>query len=120
MQSKARNVNAYVAEVPRERRAALKELRVLCARSLKSYKESMEYGMPVYKRGDGVEVAFASQKQYISLYVLRQDVLDRHRKALLGCTIGKGCIRYSNPAKIDFECIAALLRDLAQSKSEAC
>ena len=120
MQSKARNVNAYIAEVPQERRPALEKLRALCVRSLKGYTECMEYGMPAYKQGTRIEVAFASQKQYISFYVLRGDVLARHRKALLHCTIGKGCIRYSRPDKIDFDSLALLLQDVGASKSDPC
>jgi len=40
------------------------------------------------------EIAWASQKRYISLYVLRADVLDAHRGQLAGLDVGKGCIRY--------------------------
>lgn len=45
------------------------------------YEESMVYGMP-YSRDGTVEVAFASQKNDISLYVLKQEVFDNHRQAL--------------------------------------
>jgi uncharacterized protein YdhG (YjbR/CyaY superfamily) len=80
----------------------------------------MEYGVPAYKRNGVVEVAFASQKQYISLYVLKKDVLDRHRKALAGCSMGKGCIRFPKADRIDFTIVTALLRDTAKSKSTPC
>ena len=40
--------------------------------------------------GDGeVEVAFASQKSYISFYILKQEVLDKHRSALAGINLWK-------------------------------
>ncbi|HUM05061.1 MAG TPA: DUF1801 domain-containing protein [Terriglobales bacterium] len=120
MQSKAPKVSAYMAELPQERRVALAKLRALCRRSLKGCEECMAYGMPAYKSGTDVVVAFASQKQHISLYVLQYDVLNRHRKSLSGCTIGKGCIRYSRPEHIDFDSIADLLRDVAKSTSEPC
>jgi hypothetical protein len=44
----------------------------------------MDFGMPSYKRDGEVEIAFASQKKYISLYILREDVLDAHRDRLGG------------------------------------
>ncbi len=120
MQSKAPNVTAYLAEIPEERRAVVAKLRALCRRSLEGYQEGMEYGMPTYKRQGAVEVAFASQKQYVSLYVLKKDVLDRHRSALKSCRIGKGCIRFPRPDQMDFSLVEALLRDVAQAKSEPC
>jgi uncharacterized protein YdhG (YjbR/CyaY superfamily) len=66
-----------------------------------------------------VEASFASQKQYISLYGLKQDVVNESRAALKGCNIGKGCIRFSNPERIDFELVEKLLRRTAESASKA-
>ena len=93
MQSTAQDVTAYLEEVPIKRRAALERLRALCLETLDGYEEGMSYGMPSYMK-DGVgEVAWASQKQYISLYILKQGVVDAHRDALAGVSVGKGCIR---------------------------
>jgi uncharacterized protein YdhG (YjbR/CyaY superfamily) len=120
MQSKAPDVRSYLEQLPTERRIALEKLRQFCRRFLRGYEEGMDYGMPVYKRDGVVEIAFASQKQYISLYVLKHDVLDRHRKTLEGCRIGKGCIRFHKADQIDFDAVSALLRDTAKSKSASC
>ena len=120
MQSKARDVAGYLESLPDERRIALEKLRESCRQFLQGYEECMEYGMPAYKRGGVVEVAFASQKQYISLYMLKKDVVDRHRGALAGCRIGKGCIRFSKPDRIDFTVVSRLLQDMAKSKSAPC
>ncbi len=121
MQSKAENVDDYLKEVPDARREALAQLRKLCLETLDGYEESMEYGMPSYKQGSGeVEVAFASQKNYISLYILKEEVLNRHRESLAGLNMGKGCIRYSKPEKIDFKIVGELLADSRQSNSEIC
>ena len=122
MQSNAKDVDTYLEEVPQARQAALTRLRKLCREVLAGYEESMEYGMPGYKRSvDGeIEVAFASQKNYISFYIMRKDVLDKHRDLLAGLNLGKGCIRYSKPEKIDFDVVRQLLADSAQSKGEIC
>lgn len=121
MQSKAKNVDDYLKEVPEKRRKALEQLRILCQENLAGYEESMEYGMPSYKPvGGEVEVAFASQKSYISFYILKKDVLDRHRESLKGINVGKGCIRYTKPEKIDFEIVKELLVDSAQSDGDIC
>ncbi len=44
MQSTAKNVTAYLDEVPAARMAALAKLRDLCCTSLKGFEESMMYG----------------------------------------------------------------------------
>ena len=121
MQSDAKTVNEYLQEVPEERKAALKRLRELCLETLTGYEESMAYGMPSYAPvgGEG-EVAFASQKKYISLYILKQDVLDEFRDDLSGLSLGKGCIRYSKPEKIDFDIVRQLLRGTLESPGAVC
>ena len=121
MQSKAESVDQYLKEAPQERRESLNQLRKLCLENLVGYQESMQYGMPSYsKEGGEVEVAFASQKNYISLYILKQEVLEQHRQDLAHLNLGKGCIRYRKPGQIDFEIVEQLLKDSYQSNSEIC
>jgi len=120
MQSQGKDVNQYMQEVPAERLEALRVLREMCLTTLAGYEESMAYGMPSYTKGGTVEVAFASQKNYISLYILKEEVLNQHRPALEGLSLGKGCIRYSKPEKIDFEVVKQLLADTVISGVEIC
>jgi uncharacterized protein YdhG (YjbR/CyaY superfamily) len=118
--SKAPDVKTYVAQVPADRRGAMERLRKLCRQNLTGYQECMEYGMPAYKRNGAVEVAFASQKQYIALYVLNKDVLGEYRDSLSASSIGKGCIRFKKPDQIDFEVLKKLLRRASRAKSSPC
>jgi uncharacterized protein YdhG (YjbR/CyaY superfamily) len=120
MQRKVKDVRAYIANSPAERQPALKRLRSLCNGVLKGYSEEIDYGMPVYKRNGAAEVAFASQKQYISLYVLKTDVVNAHRDALSGCSVGKGCIRFRRPEQIDFDVVRSLLRGTVKSSAQPC
>lgn len=113
-------MSKYLESVPEERRGTLVALRDLCGEILTAFEESMDYGMPSYKRDGTVEVAFASQKNYISLYVLRQDVLDTHRDRLAGVKYGKGCIRYSSPEKVDLGVVKAMLEATAASRGPIC
>ena len=120
MTSKAASVASYLKEVPAERRPALQKLRRLCRQTLTGYRECMDYGLPGYKRAGSIEVSFASQKQYIALYVLKKDVVDEFRAALSAASIGKGCIRFSNPDQIDYEVLQRLLQRVAESTSAPC
>ena len=122
MQSTAKNVSDYLAEVPEARAAALAKLRDLCQVTLVDFEESMAYGMPSYSRAGIVEAAFASQKNYISLYILRTDVMDTYRDQLKGkgISLGKGCIRYSRPDRMDFNMIKLMLKATQESTGEVC
>src|SRR5690606_34885670 len=74
VQSNATDVDSYLAEVPEDRRGVLTRLRELCRAELTGFDEVMAYGMPAYVRGGGAAaIAFASQKQYISFYLMRCD-----------------------------------------------
>jgi uncharacterized protein YdhG (YjbR/CyaY superfamily) len=119
MQSNAESVDEYFTEVLKDRLEALKKIRNLCKTILKDYTESMEYGMPSYSKKE-VEIAFASQKNYIALYILKKDVLDKYRHHFSKSAIGKGCIRYTHHKKIDFNLIESMIKDSFASKGPIC
>jgi len=120
MISKARDVQSYVSEVPAERRRVIEKLRSLCRNTLEGYEECIEYGMPCYKRNGVLEVSFASQKQYIALYMLKKDVVDEFRSVLPAASIGKGCIRFKKPDAIDFDIVQKLLERNVESPTGPC
>ena len=109
MQSKAPSVIAYIAEAPEERQPALRKLRALYRKHFHGFTETMEYGMPCYRKGDAV-YAFASQKQYVAVY-LNTKVLAENREALRGVPKGKSCLRYASVEKMDFGLIARLVEE---------
>ncbi|MEV6780974.1 DUF1801 domain-containing protein [Streptomyces sp. NPDC051098] len=119
VQSAAENVDCYLAEVSEERKEAVTRLRELCRAELQGFSEVMAYGMPVYERDGTGEIAFASQKQYISVYVLRVDVREAFADRLAGHDMGKGCLRFRKPEKIDFELLRDMLRATAAGPSQA-
>ncbi|MET9606343.1 DUF1801 domain-containing protein [Streptomyces sp. NPDC006512] len=108
-------VDAYLAAVPDARRAALTRLRELCRTELTGFEEVIAYGMPAYVRaGEPVgEIAWANQKQYVSFYLLRTDVRDAFAERLAGHDMGKACLRFRRPDRIDFDLLRDLLRATA-------
>jgi len=101
-------VAAYIAAAHADWRPVLETIRSPCGPTLTGPTETVRYGMPSYVRDGAVEVAFADQKQYVSLYILREDVLDAHRAALVGLSVGKGCVRYRRPDQLS----ASVLQDM--------
>ncbi len=120
MQSDVANVDLYLEGVPAERRAVLTALRAVCVEELTGFEEAMRYGMPTYVRDGESEVGWASQKQYISLYVTRSDVLEPYRERLAHLDVGKGCIRYRKPAAVDLDLVRAMLAAVAATRGPIC
>ncbi|MFE5668632.1 iron chaperone [Streptomyces niveus] len=120
VQSKASDVDGYLTEVPEERRAVLDRVRQLCREELVGFDEVMAYGMPAYERDGACEIAFASQKQYISFYLMRSDVREAFGERLAGQDMGKGCLRFRKPERIDFDLLRDLLRATAAGPGPIC
>lgn len=121
VKSSVTTVDQYIAGAPEERRQALATLRELCLDELAGYEEGIDYGMPSYSRdGTTVEVSFASQKNYISLYILRTSVIKANAQLLNGLSVGKGCIRYRRVDQIDPGVVRKLLADSAADTGPVC
>ena len=77
----------------------------------------MQWGMPGYgPPGGDAKISFNSQVRHISLYI-GQAAIERHRASLKGVSIGKGCIRYPYPDRIDFDLIGTMLSDAFRAKN---
>ena len=120
MTSNAETVDEYICEAPGNRQDSLRKIRALCVRYLPDHAEDMSYKMPSYKRGGQVEVAFASQKQHICVYFLIHSVMLNKPERLDGINHGKGCIRFSNPDKVNYELLTVLLEETALSSDAIC
>lgn len=113
--SAAATVDEYLAELPDDRREVVTAIRDVMRAELTDFREVMAYGMPCYEHEGVTEVGFASQKRYISVYLLRTDLKEAFAERLAGHDMGKGCLRFSSPAKVDLD----LVRDLARATAAA-
>jgi uncharacterized protein YdhG (YjbR/CyaY superfamily) len=120
VRSDASTVEEYIADAPAERRDALELLRQLCREELNGFDEEMAYGMPSYLRDGVAEVGFASQKAYISLYILRRDAFDAGTERLAGLSLGKGCVRFARPEQVDPVLVRDLLKAAATDSGPLC
>jgi hypothetical protein len=59
----------------------------------------MVCGMASYVRNGEVEAALATQKQYLSLYTVRTEVLNAHRDQLTGLDVTMGASDIAGPAR---------------------
>ncbi len=139
MQSKATTVTQYLSELPEDRRAALKVVRAVILKNLdKDYEEGMSYGMigyhvphRVYPAGYHCNpkqplpfAALASQKNYMSLYLMsaygEADGWETFRKewAKTGkkLDMGQCCIRFRKVDDLALDVIADTIRRVPAKK----
>ncbi|MCI4336688.1 MAG: DUF1801 domain-containing protein [Thermoplasmata archaeon] len=113
VRSKAATVDAYLAELPKDERAALERLRDLVQRAVPGAHERIEYGMPYYRWPGGGSLGFASQRRHLSVYIGAQ-VLLQHAAAVARFSAGKGCLRFPSAAAVDWPLVETLIRAAAQ------
>ncbi len=132
MQSDAKTPDAYVAELPQERKEPVSKLRKIINDNLpKGFEETMNYGMigyvvphSIYPDGYHCDpkqplpfMALASQKNYIAVYhsgvyadpKLAKWFKDEYAKAAkYKLDMGKSCIRFKRMDDIPFDLIGEL------------
>lgn len=133
MQSKAQSVDAYMSELPEERKAPMQRLREVFKANLpEGFTEQMSYGMlgyvvphSIYPKGYHCSpelplpfVNIASQKNFIAVYHMGiysdekllnwfVEEFPKHSKAKLD--MGKSCIRFKKMDQIPYDLIGELL-----------
>ena len=123
MRINAETVDEYLSLLPDDRKAALSHLRQLILSVAPGATESLMYGMPAYDL-NGQFCAMASQKGYMSLYILNTPAWQQHRAALSHLDVGKGCIRFKKLSDLPLETIELILRAVAAanraSRNDSC
>lgn len=112
--SAAPDIDTYLAGRPADRRTHATVLRDLCRAELTGYTEIMAYGMPDYQYGGTGEIAFAVQRNYLSCYLMRDDVRAAFASRPADQDMGKGCLRFRGPAGPDTGLVRDLLRAVAR------
>jgi hypothetical protein len=128
MQSKAKTVKEYLAELPPERRKAMETLHKVVMKNLpKGYEETMQYGMIAYvvplktypqgylgNKNIAIGIGgLASQKNYMSLYLLNiysdkkteKWFKDAYKKSGKKLDMGKSCIRFKRVEDLPLDVI---------------
>jgi hypothetical protein len=120
--STAASHDEYLDALSEPRRGDLRALHELIRASVPDLEPTMEFGMPGYGRyhyrydsgreGDWAMISFASNKNYISLYVAATTpdgwLAESYRDRLPKASIGKSCIRFKRLSDVDISVLAGL------------
>jgi len=139
MQSKAQTVEQYLAELPADRREAIQAVRRIILNNLSpGYQEGMQYGMigyfvphSVYPPGYHCDprqplpfAALASQKNYMSLYLMCVYGNPEHEdwfrqawsKSGKKLDMGKSCVRFKKIDDVPLDVIGETIRRVPVEK----
>jgi uncharacterized protein YdhG (YjbR/CyaY superfamily) len=125
VRSEATTIDAYLAELPDDRRQAVEEVRATIIANLPcGFEEEMNWGMITYQvplstypdtyNGQPLlYAALASQKNSMSVYLMgvyvdddtRDDFLDRYRATGKRLDMGKSCVRFRRLEDLPIELI---------------
>jgi uncharacterized protein YdhG (YjbR/CyaY superfamily) len=112
----ASSVDAYLAALPAEQRAALERLRQQVAQLVPDAVETISYGMPTFKLGDRALLWYAGWKAHCSIYPLTDSFSASHVDALKGYRRTKGSLHFTPdaplPETLVGEMVKARLADL--------
>jgi uncharacterized protein YdhG (YjbR/CyaY superfamily) len=130
MRSDAQTVTEYIARLPEERRAAIREVRgTILANLPEGYEEAMEWGMityqvPLARYPDTYNgrplmyAALASQKRHMAVYLTavyadeeaRDEFLEAYRASGKKLDMGKSCVRFTKLENLPLDLIGKVIR----------
>ena len=139
MQSKATNVDEYVASLPEDRREAISDLRKVILKNLpQGYEEGMQWGMPsyfvpltAYPAGYNCQpdqplpfVGLASQKNHMAFYgfcmytddALRNRFVEDWKKTGKKLDMGKSCLRFKKLEDVPLKVIGDAVKRVPMKK----
>ncbi len=106
-----RDIDAYLAPLPDDQRAALQRVRELVQKAAPAAEESISYGLPAFRQGKAL-VAFGATKSHCAFYPLSPAVLASFGAELAGYSTSKGTIRFRPEKPLP----AALIRRLVKAR----
>jgi uncharacterized protein YdhG (YjbR/CyaY superfamily) len=105
-----KDVDEYLAGVPKEARATLEKLRKAIKAAAPRASEVISYQMPMYKQ-NGMLVGFAAFKDHCSLFP-GPAVIKAHQEELKGYKTSKGTIRFPSDKPLP----AALVKKMIKTR----
>jgi uncharacterized protein YdhG (YjbR/CyaY superfamily) len=106
------SVEAYLAALPEEQRAALEDLRATIRAAAPDATEVISYGMPAFKAHGRSLVGYAAFKDHCSLFPMNSALIARFADDLKPYSTSKGTIRFT----VDRPLPKALVRKLVRAR----
>lgn len=117
--SKAKTVDAYIAEAPPEHQRMMKQLRGIIKDIVPAETtEGISYRMPMYKY-KGMLLGYAAFNEHVGFYAISSAILKRHAEELEGYTTGKGSVQLPVGRKLPVVMVRAMITERVAEKDAA-
>ena len=112
------SVEEYLAALPKERRAAMDQLRETIKAAAPEATELISYDMPAFKsHGGQFLVSYAAFKRHYSLFPASEAVIEALGEELTRYLSGKGTIRFPADDPIPVELVERIVRTRLQENA---
>ena len=108
-------IDARLAALPADQRAALQALRTAIAAAAPEAEEAISYGMPAFRYHGRSLVSYAAFTAHCSFFPMSSGLLEAHRDELAGFATAKGTVRFTPEHPLPVDLVARIVRErLAQ------
>ncbi len=112
MPAKADRIDAYLADVSADQRAALESLRTTIGAAAPKAEECISYQLPVFRLDGKLLVGFGATANHCAFYLMSSSTVEAHKAELQDYDTSKGTIRFQAGAPLP----AALVRKLVKAR----
>jgi uncharacterized protein YdhG (YjbR/CyaY superfamily) len=104
-------IEAHLAALPAEQRAALQRLRETIAAAAPEAEETISYGMPAFRYHGRALVSYSGFKAHNSLFPMGSAIIDRHAEEFAGFATSKGTLRFTAEHPIPKALVELIVRE---------
>lgn len=106
-----KEVDAFLATLPEDRRAALQHLRELTRNASPGATEVWGYGMPGFKYHGRPLIYFSSFKDHMSIFAVGYAPIERHRAELADYELRAGTIHFQPGKPLPDKLLRTMIRE---------
>jgi len=104
-------IDAYLASLTEDNRAALQALRETIAAAAPEAVEAISYGAPAFRYRGRPLVSYLAAKEHCSFFPMNPAVIDAHRAELSDFDTAKGTIRFRPDHRIPKALVETIVHD---------
>ena len=112
MKSKATTIDAYLAGLSDDKRAALQKLRKTIKATAPKAEEYITYGLPAFRLDGRPLVAFGAAAHHCAFYPMSAATIEAHKAEIGGYETSKGTVRFQPGKPLP----ATLVRKLVKAR----
>jgi uncharacterized protein YdhG (YjbR/CyaY superfamily) len=104
-------IDAILARLPTDQRAALQDLRRTIAAAAPAAEEAISYSMPAYRYRGRSLVSYAAFKAHCSFFPMSAELIETHRDEFAGYATSKGTLRFTPERPIPRDLVERIVRE---------